>query len=46
MRKETGPESVTAKVSPELALYLLNHKRARLSAMEEEFKKKIIISAN
>ena len=43
MRKESGPECVTAKVSEELALYLLNHKRARLTAMEEEFKKKINI---
>jgi ribonuclease E len=45
MRKDSSQETVTAKVSEELARYLLNHKRARLSAMEEEFKKKIVINA-
>jgi ribonuclease E len=45
MRKEAGPECVMAKVSEELALYLLNNKRVRLLAMEDEFKKKITVSA-
>lgn len=44
MRKDSGQETVTAKVSEELAMYLLNCKRTRLSAMEEEFKKKIVIA--
>jgi len=45
MRKESGPECVVAKVSEELALYLLNNKRERLSALEDEFKKKILVNA-
>ena len=45
LRKDTTQEAVTAKVSEELALYMLNNKRVRLSAMEEEFKKKINIHA-
>ena len=45
LRKDTTQEAVTAKVSEELALYMLNNKRVRLSAMEEEFKKKITIHA-
>lgn len=43
MRKESGPDSITVKVSPELALYLLNNKKEQLSSMEAEFKKKISI---
>ncbi|HML53674.1 MAG TPA: Rne/Rng family ribonuclease [Solidesulfovibrio magneticus] len=45
LRKDSSQETVTAKVSEELARYLLNNKRVRLSAMEEEFKKKIVINA-
>jgi ribonuclease E len=45
MRKVCGPECVVAKVSEEVGIYLLNNKRERLSALEDEFKKKILVNA-
>jgi ribonuclease E len=43
LRKNNSPETVPCKVSAELAVYLLNQKRNRLSQFETEFHKKISI---
>jgi len=45
LRKNNAPEVLTYTVSEELAIYLLNSKRCRLSAMEEECGKQVKIVA-
>ncbi|GAB6036335.1 Rne/Rng family ribonuclease [Fundidesulfovibrio butyratiphilus] len=42
--KPGGGDQVTFKASPELAMYLLNRKRARLHALELEYKKTIVVT--
>ncbi len=44
LRKTGGNESVQFKAPPELAFYLLNQKRARLCALEEQYQKTIVIA--
>ncbi|NMC48101.1 MAG: hypothetical protein GYA47_01530 [Desulfovibrio sp.] len=43
LRKNSSPDVVPCKVTTELAIYLLNQKRDRLSSFETEFNKKIAI---
>jgi ribonuclease E len=45
LRKNNMPDVLSYTVSEELAIYLLNAKRSRLSALEEEFGKQIKILA-
>uniref|UniRef100_A0A7C4EJ95 RNase E/G thioredoxin-like domain-containing protein n=1 Tax=Fundidesulfovibrio putealis TaxID=270496 RepID=A0A7C4EJ95_9BACT len=43
MRRGGGGDTLTHKVSPELAIYLLNQKRQRLRELEEQFQKTVLI---
>lgn len=44
LRSKPGGEQITYKACPELAMYLLNRKRARLSDLEREYKKTVVIT--
>jgi ribonuclease E len=43
LRRTGAGEAVTCRTSPELAFYLLNQKRQRLQALEEQYQKSINI---
>lgn len=44
LRKTGGGEAIHFKAAPELAFYLLNQKRGRLCALEEQYHKTIVIA--
>jgi Ribonuclease G/E len=43
---KSGSEPLEYKVGPQLAEYMLNQKRNKLVELEEQFERKVVVTAN